>query len=88
IGIEGPLINFGGNLVGLNFYDGREEIPFLPRSKVVDVLKKRKKGLNQPDEIQVRWKENRWPAPAPYWYHGVLQVDRWVLPDLHGRTLQ
>ncbi|KAI4967286.1 hypothetical protein ZWY2020_028763 [Hordeum vulgare] len=46
------------------------------------------RGLNQPDEIQGRWKENRWPAPAPYWYHGVLQVDRWVLPDLHGRTLQ
>ncbi|KAF7103830.1 hypothetical protein CFC21_104771 [Triticum aestivum] len=95
VGIGGPLINFGGNLVGMNFYDGHEETPFLPRSKVVDVLKKKiglalssERGLNQPEEIQGGWKENRWPVPTPYWYHGVLEVDRWILPDVHGMNLQ
>ncbi|XBI40873.1 hypothetical protein VPH35_125411 [Triticum aestivum] len=95
IGIGGPLTNFGGNLVSMNFYDGHEETPFLPRSKVVGILKKKigpllpsERGLNQSEEIQGGWKENRWPVPAAYWYHGVLEVDRWVLQDLHGRSLQ
>lgn len=85
----------------MNFYDGREETPFLPRSKVVDVLKKKiglplpsarycffsfchvsmlvvvamhmlilltdierrmldDRGLNQPEEIQGGWNENRY----------------------------
>ena len=29
----------------------------------------------------------RWPVPEPYWYHGALDVDRYHVPMLRGRTL-
>uniref|UniRef100_A0ACD5YV76 Uncharacterized protein n=1 Tax=Avena sativa TaxID=4498 RepID=A0ACD5YV76_AVESA len=38
-GIGGPLINFDGSFVGMNFFDGRMLTPFLPRSKTVQVLR-------------------------------------------------
>jgi len=39
-GIGGPLINFtDGRFIGMNFYDGKSGgTPFLPRSKIVEVL--------------------------------------------------
>nr|XP_045090870.1 uncharacterized protein LOC123497873 isoform X2 [Aegilops tauschii subsp. strangulata] len=47
-GIGGPLINFDGTFVGMNHYDGSEETTFLPRLKIVEILKgevnQRKKG--------------------------------------------
>ncbi|KAM0889645.1 hypothetical protein ACQ4PT_027588 [Festuca glaucescens] len=38
-GIGGPLINLDGSFVGMNFFDGRMLTPFLPRSKIVQVLR-------------------------------------------------
>nr|CAB3446894.1 unnamed protein product [Digitaria exilis] len=38
-GIGGPLIDFGGNFVGMNFY-GRKETHYLPRSMVVEWLRR------------------------------------------------
>lgn len=38
--------------------------------------------------LENKMPDTRWPMPAPYWYHGVLEVDRWILPDLNGRSLQ
>ncbi|KAG2636214.1 hypothetical protein PVAP13_2NG434800 [Panicum virgatum] len=37
-GIGGPLIDFDGSFVGMNFYDGSDVTPFLPRHVVVDAL--------------------------------------------------
>ncbi|XP_062193717.1 uncharacterized protein LOC133897142 isoform X2 [Phragmites australis] len=31
--------------------------------------------------------KKRWPVPEPYWYHGGLDVDRFDVPELMGRTL-
>jgi hypothetical protein len=39
-GIGGPLIDFKkGGFIGMNFYDGKTRgTPFLPRSKIIEVL--------------------------------------------------
>ncbi|KAF8693428.1 hypothetical protein HU200_038822 [Digitaria exilis] len=38
-GIGGPLIDFGGNFVGMNFY-GRKETHYLPKSTVLEWLRR------------------------------------------------
>ncbi|RLN36424.1 uncharacterized protein C2845_PM03G02830 [Panicum miliaceum] len=38
-GIGGPLINFDGGFVGMNFYDGTGVTPLLPKHKIVQVLR-------------------------------------------------
>uniref|UniRef100_A0A0E0M8N6 Uncharacterized protein n=1 Tax=Oryza punctata TaxID=4537 RepID=A0A0E0M8N6_ORYPU len=94
-GIGGPLINFDGSFVGMNFYDGSEATPFLPRHKIVEVLSRvndlpSESGCNNPMPIDVSegTKKTRWPVPEPYWYHGSLDVDRSYVPKCIGRHLQ
>ncbi|KAM3197478.1 hypothetical protein ACQJBY_072881 [Aegilops geniculata] len=36
-GVGGPLVDFNGDFVGMNFYS-KEEIPFLPRNKILELL--------------------------------------------------
>ncbi|CAN6243999.1 unnamed protein product [Urochloa humidicola] len=96
-GIGGPLINFDGSFVGMNFYDGSSATPFLPRRKVVDALRG-KYNFELPSEREVNpvgirgasrsRKLNKWPVPKPYWFHGALDVDMYDVPKLIGRTLQ
>uniref|UniRef100_A0A0A8Y0B2 Uncharacterized protein n=1 Tax=Arundo donax TaxID=35708 RepID=A0A0A8Y0B2_ARUDO len=101
-GIGGPLINFDGSFVGMNFYDGNEITPFLPRSKIVNVLSGHIRsslpsicmaddnGFFVPIHIGDdggRTEKNKWPVPEPYWSHGALDVDRSYVPELIGRTL-
>uniref|UniRef100_M8BAM8 Uncharacterized protein n=1 Tax=Aegilops tauschii TaxID=37682 RepID=M8BAM8_AEGTA len=77
VGIGGPLINSDdGSLVGMNFYDDTDETPFLPRSKIVDVLK----GIDLPSQ--------RWPVPEAYWYHPLFDKDWDPIPRHVGRVLQ
>lgn len=80
-GIGGPLINFDGSFVGMNHFDGRMVTPFLPKSKIVQVLRQ---GVSvRLDDGPVHLRDasegsrlNRWPVPRPYWYHGLLDADR------------
>uniref|UniRef100_A0ACD5XK86 Uncharacterized protein n=1 Tax=Avena sativa TaxID=4498 RepID=A0ACD5XK86_AVESA len=37
-GVGGPLIDFNGDFVGMNFY-AEEETPFVPRTKILELLK-------------------------------------------------
>uniref|UniRef100_A0ACD5UAK1 Uncharacterized protein n=1 Tax=Avena sativa TaxID=4498 RepID=A0ACD5UAK1_AVESA len=37
-GVGGPLINFDGDFIGMNFY-AEKETPFLPRNKILQLLK-------------------------------------------------
>jgi hypothetical protein len=47
VGIGGPLISSDdGSLVGMNFYDDTDKTPFLPMSKIVDVLR----GIELPSQ--------------------------------------
>ncbi|KAF8701125.1 hypothetical protein HU200_033786 [Digitaria exilis] len=75
-GIGGPLIGFDGSFVGMNFYDGSNLTPFLPRDKIINVLAN---VWEIPSE--------RWPVPEPYWFHGSLDVDKYDVPELIGRKL-
>ncbi|CAN6198609.1 unnamed protein product [Urochloa humidicola] len=89
-GIGGPLINLGGSSVGMNFYDGKGGTPFLPISKIVEVLvgvlclPRSQGGDNVPVHITCDdgWPTtiNRWEVPQPYWYHGALDVDFFDIP--------
>ncbi|XP_037419300.1 uncharacterized protein LOC119284168 [Triticum dicoccoides] len=95
VGIGGPLINSDdGSLVGLNFYDDTDETPFLPRSKIVDVLKgidlPSQSGLNSPVNMMndSTVKKNRWLVPEAYWYHPLLDKDWDPIPRHVGRVLQ
>nr|CAB3453969.1 unnamed protein product [Digitaria exilis] len=92
-GIGGPLIGFDGSFVGMNFYDGSNLTPFLPRDKIINVLANvweipSERGYN-PWHIDLTEgkEENRWPVPEPYWFHGSLDVDKYDVPELIGRKL-
>jgi len=94
-GIGGPLVNFDdGSFVGMNFYDGSKTTPFLPRSTILDVLKKgvvlpSKRGLTGPMSLMNNVaNKNWWPVPEAYWYHGELDVDKDILPRHVGRVNQ
>ncbi|KAK8455977.1 hypothetical protein SEVIR_4G253300v4 [Setaria viridis] len=39
-GIGGPLIGFDGSFVGMNFYDGSDVTPFLPRVVIFNLLRR------------------------------------------------
>uniref|UniRef100_A0ACD5YI88 Uncharacterized protein n=1 Tax=Avena sativa TaxID=4498 RepID=A0ACD5YI88_AVESA len=94
VGIGGPLVtSHDGSFVGMNFYDDTCRTPFLPRSKIVDVLKgtdlPSERGLNCPvnmmdDPIE----KNRWPVPEAYWYHPIFDEDLGPFRPLVGRVLQ
>jgi len=95
-GIGGPLINFDGGFVGVNFYDGTEVTPLLPKHKIVQVLRgvinfplPSESECDHPELIDVggATKENRWPVAKLYWYHGDLDVSRYHVPELIGRQL-
>lgn len=38
-GIGGPLVDFDGNFVGMNFYD-MEQTPYLPRDIILEVIRR------------------------------------------------
>ncbi|KAK3155190.1 hypothetical protein QOZ80_2BG0200000 [Eleusine coracana subsp. coracana] len=95
-GIGGPLISLDGSFIGMNFYDRRKVTPFLPQSKILDVLCTAN-SMRLPSERgespfedfggKAEEKKNKWPVPEPYWYHGLLNVDRYDVPELPGRHL-
>jgi len=88
-GIGGPLINFDdGSFIGMNFYDGKTRgTPFLPRSKILEVLsglelmsgRGTQRGGDHPEPIlDGRAETNntkRWPVPQAYWCNELLKVD-------------
>lgn len=76
-GIGGPLIDFDGKFVGMNFYDDKVSgTPYVMWSEILPVLeyfmtKGNVAGAgddgNQPCVLD--WTSNSWPVPAPYWCH-------------------
>ncbi|XP_051222300.1 uncharacterized protein [Lolium perenne] len=62
-GIGGPLIDFAGNLIGMNFY-GLGETPYLPMNIILKLLRKfdAEGTVAIDDHIS-----NRWPVPKPFW---------------------
>ncbi|CAN6251490.1 unnamed protein product [Urochloa humidicola] len=68
-GIGGPLIDFDGNFIGMNFYD-TEETPYLPTSKVLELLRQFDgKGTVGDDGFDDDADVCRWPVPEPRWHY-------------------
>ncbi|XP_047079376.1 uncharacterized protein LOC124689969 [Lolium rigidum] len=66
-GIGGPLVDFKGNVVGMNFYD-TEGTPYLPSKIILKVL--RSFDAERPVAAGITRKPNcSWPVPKPYWYY-------------------
>uniref|UniRef100_M8AUW4 Protease Do-like 14 n=1 Tax=Aegilops tauschii TaxID=37682 RepID=M8AUW4_AEGTA len=77
-GIGGPLIDFDGNLIGMNFY-GLEETPYVPVNIIVEVLKNfdaqgtwNRTLVHKINSIRFvavndDHSPNRWPVPKPFW---------------------
>nr|CAB3453373.1 unnamed protein product [Digitaria exilis] len=95
-GIGDPLIGFDGSFVGMNFYDGSDVTPFLPRLVVFNLLRGvvNSRLPSESGEYPMRILDDfmvgekyRWPVPEPYWSHGELDVDMDELPKFIGRIL-
>lgn len=66
-GIGGPLLDFKGNVVGMNFYD-TEGTPYLPSKIILKVL--RSFDAERPAAAGITKKPNSsWPVPKPCWYY-------------------
>ncbi|CAL5051866.1 unnamed protein product [Urochloa decumbens] len=78
-GIGGPLVNFDGDVIGMNFYDKRIGTPTLDWDEICIILArfetKSKLGEVGNDGAPFSWKIddddktklNRWPVPMPCW---------------------
>uniref|UniRef100_A0A0E0LPH0 Uncharacterized protein n=1 Tax=Oryza punctata TaxID=4537 RepID=A0A0E0LPH0_ORYPU len=67
-GIGGPLIDFHGNFVGMNFY-GRKETPYLPRDTILKLLSYFDGEGDVSAEIMDNQNRNRWPVPKIRWHY-------------------
>ncbi|XP_062230921.1 uncharacterized protein LOC133928547 [Phragmites australis] len=67
-GIGGPVVDFEGKFVGMNFYDEKEGTPFLPQAMILLVLAhfEKKRIVAEADDDGYT---NRWPVPKPFWRH-------------------
>lgn len=65
-GIGGPVVDFEGKFIGLNFYDNKKGTPFLPRPMVLLLLAhfEKKEIVAEADDDGYT---NRWPVPRPFW---------------------
>ncbi|KAM0895169.1 hypothetical protein ACQ4PT_024008 [Festuca glaucescens] len=62
-GIGGPLIDFDGNFIGMNFY-GLEETPYIPMNTILQLLGNfGAEGTIAIDDHSL----SRWPVPKPFW---------------------
>uniref|UniRef100_A0ACD5VYC3 Uncharacterized protein n=1 Tax=Avena sativa TaxID=4498 RepID=A0ACD5VYC3_AVESA len=62
-GIGGPLIDFAGNFIGMNFY-GLEETPYIPMNIILELLR----SFDAKGTVAVEdHSPNRWPVPKPFW---------------------
>ncbi|CAL5074399.1 unnamed protein product [Urochloa decumbens] len=90
-GIGGPVVDYKGRFVGMNFYDPKMGTPFLFCDDIVAILESfNKKGtraevdnfrINGDDSIGLNW----WPVPRPYLRHPEDPVHDYM--DEHEREI-
>ncbi|XP_047052746.1 uncharacterized protein LOC124658460 isoform X2 [Lolium rigidum] len=74
-GIGGPLVDFNGDIVGMNFYD-TEETPYLPSNIILILLRQFDlRGTVTPGAAEED-ACNSWPVPDPFWYYPSLHCAR------------
>jgi hypothetical protein len=67
-GIGGPLVDFDGNFVGLNFYD-MENTPYLPKGIILEFISQFNAERVVSAEVMKKPNSNGWPVPEPYWVY-------------------
>ncbi|CAL5009854.1 unnamed protein product [Urochloa decumbens] len=67
-GIGGPLIDFCGNFIGMNFYCVKRT-PYLPRHIILQLLKDFDEKGSVAAEVNDNADPNRWSVPKPYWHY-------------------
>ncbi|CAL5009886.1 unnamed protein product [Urochloa decumbens] len=70
-GIGGPLIDFCGNFIGMNFYDAKGT-PYLPRHIILEQLKDFDGKGPAAAKINEDGDPNRFSVPGPYWWYPSL----------------
>jgi len=73
-GIGGPVVDFSGNFIGMNFYD-EEETPFLPRNVILECRKQfETQGIMAAKSTTKRKRsQSRWTVPKPYWSYPTIE---------------
>ncbi|CAM0952313.1 unnamed protein product [Alopecurus aequalis] len=83
-GIGGPLVDFSGRFVGMNFYDKKIGTPFMFRDCIIRVLA-HFEGKRTVDEFDSDGTPVSWPVPMPCWRHPDDEHED-SLPPGHGET--
>ncbi|XBH71178.1 hypothetical protein VPH35_098685 [Triticum aestivum] len=73
-GIGGPLFDFKGRFVGMNFYDKKIGTPFVFKDHICRLLAQFE-GKSTVDEVGSDDKPIRWPVPKPCWRHPHDELD-------------
>ncbi|KAM0922442.1 hypothetical protein ACQ4PT_006157 [Festuca glaucescens] len=67
-GIGGPLLDFKGNVVGMNFYD-TEGTPYLPSKIILKVLRRFDNAERPVAAGMTEEPNSSWPVLKPYWHY-------------------
>ncbi|XP_040382026.1 uncharacterized protein LOC102699801 [Oryza brachyantha] len=67
-GIGGPLIDFHGTFIGMNFYR-RKRTPYLPRDTIMELLSYFDGKGDVSAEAMDNQNRNRWPVPEIRWHY-------------------
>lgn len=69
-GIGGPLVDFDGNFVGMNFYD-TEETPYLSSVIILELMRRFNVERNSPVAVKAPDESEfpSWPVPDPEWFY-------------------
>ncbi|XP_051187636.1 uncharacterized protein [Lolium perenne] len=84
-GIGGPLFDFDGNFIGMNFYD-EENTPFIPRNIILKCLRHFETKRTITTSSTVDCNLNRWPVPKPCWVYPASDWDLGVYQKINLRA--
>ncbi|PNT69925.1 hypothetical protein BRADI_2g03130v3 [Brachypodium distachyon] len=72
-GIGGPLIDFDGNFIGVNFF-GLEETPYVPSNIILELLRNFDGKGTGAAHFAHDQNPTRWPVPKPYWCYPSFHI--------------
>jgi small nuclear ribonucleoprotein (snRNP)-like protein len=67
-GIGGPVIDYNGNFIGMNFYE-KDQTPYLPVDQIVMLLMDFDSKRTAAEALVARPSSKRWPLPKPIWHY-------------------
>jgi small nuclear ribonucleoprotein (snRNP)-like protein len=67
-GIGGPVIDYNGNFIGMNFYE-KDQTPYLPVDQTMMLLMDLDSKRTVAETPVARPNSKRWPLPEPIWHY-------------------